>query len=51
MHLSVRYTTAYHYDDPPRRIVQLLRVTPASFTGQYLAPHLRRPETKKRKRA
>ncbi|WP_162806767.1 transglutaminase family protein [Sphingosinicella terrae] len=34
MHLSIHYTTAYHYEDPPRRIVQLLRVTPASFAGQ-----------------
>jgi transglutaminase-like putative cysteine protease len=34
MRLAVNYTTAYHYDDPPRRIIQLLRVTPASFTGQ-----------------
>lgn len=34
MQLSVHYTTAYHYGEPPRRIIQLLRVTPASFAGQ-----------------
>ena len=34
MHLHVNYTTAYHYEVPPRRIIQLLRVTPPSFTGQ-----------------
>ena len=34
MNLSVRYTTAYHYERPAFRLVQLLRVTPASFAGQ-----------------
>jgi transglutaminase-like putative cysteine protease len=34
MNLNVSYTTAYHYDEPTRRIIQLLRVTPASFAGQ-----------------
>ena len=34
MQLNVNYTTAYHYQEPPRRIIQLLRVTPASFAGQ-----------------
>ena len=34
MNLNVNYTTAYHYDEPPRRIIQLLRVTPSSFAGQ-----------------
>ena len=34
MRLSVHYTTAYHYSEPPRRIIQLLRVTPPSFAGQ-----------------
>ena len=34
MHLNVNYTTAYHYHEPARRIIQLLRVTPASFAGQ-----------------
>ncbi|MGZ8282107.1 MAG: transglutaminase family protein [Allosphingosinicella sp.] len=34
MRLTVQYTTAYHYSDPPRRIIQLLRVTPSSFSGQ-----------------
>jgi len=34
MRLSVHYTTAYHYSEPPRRIIQLLRVMPTSFAGQ-----------------
>ena len=34
MHLAVHYTTAYHYEEPPRRVVQLLRITPTSFAGQ-----------------
>lgn len=34
MQLNVHYTTTYRYEQPPRRIIQLLRVTPASFTGQ-----------------
>jgi transglutaminase-like putative cysteine protease len=34
MRLSVLHTTNYHYSEPTRRIVQLLRVTPSSFAGQ-----------------
>ena len=34
MQLAVNYTTAYHYAEDARRIVQLLRVTPSSFAGQ-----------------
>jgi transglutaminase-like putative cysteine protease len=34
MRLSVHYRTAYHYDEPAKRVIQLLRVTPASFAGQ-----------------
>lgn len=34
MHLNVHYTTAYRFSEPIRRVVQLLRVTPASFAGQ-----------------
>ena len=34
MQLAVNYTTAYHYAEPVKRIVQLLRVTPSSFAGQ-----------------
>jgi transglutaminase-like putative cysteine protease len=34
MQLSVSYTTAYHYSQPTRRIIQLLRVSPSSFAGQ-----------------
>jgi len=34
MLLSVHHGTTYHYAEPARRVIQLLRVTPASFTGQ-----------------
>ena len=34
MQLNVSYTTTYRYDEPTRKIIQLLRVTPASFAGQ-----------------
>jgi transglutaminase-like putative cysteine protease len=34
MRLSVHYTTVYRYSEPTRRVLQLLRVTPLSFTGQ-----------------
>lgn len=34
MQLHVRYTTAYSYAEPARRVIQLLRVTPAGFVGQ-----------------
>jgi transglutaminase-like putative cysteine protease len=34
MRLQVHYTTSYSYSDPPRRIIQLLRVTPLSYAGQ-----------------
>jgi transglutaminase-like putative cysteine protease len=34
MQLNVNYTTAYHYEEPTRKIIQLLRVTPSSFAGQ-----------------
>ena len=34
MQLNVHYTTAYKYEQPTRKIIQLLRVTPASFAGQ-----------------
>ncbi len=34
MQLNVRYTTAYGYAEPVRRVIQLLRVTPPSFIGQ-----------------
>ncbi len=34
MQLNVNYTTAYRYAEPTRKIIQLLRVTPASFIGQ-----------------
>src|SRR5690606_7022250 len=34
MQLEIRYTTAYSYAEPVRRVIQLLRVTPPSFIGQ-----------------
>jgi len=34
MHLSIHYTTTYHYERPTLRLVQLLRVSPPSFDGQ-----------------
>lgn len=34
MRLLVDHTTTYTYDHPVRRVIQLLRVTPASFHGQ-----------------
>jgi transglutaminase-like putative cysteine protease len=34
MRLSVQYTTRYRYSTPPRRMIQLLRLTPPSFPGQ-----------------
>lgn len=34
MRLSVEHTTTYSYEFPVNRVIQLLRVTPASFTGQ-----------------
>ena len=34
MQLSVRHVTTYSYAEPARGIIQLLRATPASFTGQ-----------------
>jgi len=34
MRIGVHYTTVYRYTEPTRRVLQLLRVTPHSFTGQ-----------------
>jgi transglutaminase-like putative cysteine protease len=34
MRLHIHHRTAYHYDEPAQRVVQLLRVTPAHFSGQ-----------------
>jgi len=34
MRLHIHHRTAYHYDAPVRRVVQLLRVTPSHFAGQ-----------------
>jgi transglutaminase-like putative cysteine protease len=34
MLLAVHHSTTYTYAEPARRVTQLLRVTPASFTGQ-----------------
>ncbi|HKR24451.1 MAG TPA: transglutaminase family protein [Allosphingosinicella sp.] len=34
MQLIVHHSTTYVYAEPARRVIQLLRLTPASFTGQ-----------------
>jgi transglutaminase-like putative cysteine protease len=34
MLLNVHHSTTYAYSEPARRVIQLLRVTPSSFTGQ-----------------
>ena len=34
MRLGVHYRTSYRYDEAAQRVIQLLRVTPASFSGQ-----------------
>jgi transglutaminase-like putative cysteine protease len=34
MRLNVQYTTTYRYSEPPKRMIQLLRLTPHSFPGQ-----------------
>jgi transglutaminase-like putative cysteine protease len=36
MRLKVDHTTVYRYAEPPRRIIQLLRLTPPSFVGQSI---------------
>jgi len=36
MRLTVQYNTIYRYSVPPRRVIQLLRLTPASFPGQNI---------------
>ena len=37
MRLAITHTTRYAYAFPPRRIIQLLRVTPASFDGHAVS--------------
>ncbi|MGB7404205.1 MAG: transglutaminase family protein [Pacificimonas sp.] len=34
MRINVTHETRYRYDSPPRRVMQLLRLTPESFDGQ-----------------
>jgi transglutaminase-like putative cysteine protease len=34
MRLNIRYDTSYHYSEPARRVIQLLRLEPLSFDGQ-----------------
>jgi transglutaminase-like putative cysteine protease len=34
MHLAIRYTTTYHFEQPASRLVNLMRVAPLSFAGQ-----------------
>lgn len=36
MRILVDYRTSYHYSEPARRLIQLLRLTPTSFTGQHV---------------
>ncbi len=36
MRLIVDYRTSYHYSEPARRLIQLLRLTPPSFTSQHV---------------
>lgn len=36
MHLIVDYRTEYRFTHPQRRVIQLLRVTPANFLGQTI---------------
>jgi transglutaminase-like putative cysteine protease len=34
MRIEIDHTTVYRYTEPPRRLLQLLRLTPSSFVGQ-----------------
>jgi transglutaminase-like putative cysteine protease len=34
MRIQIDHTTIYRYAEPPRRLLQLLRLTPSSFVGQ-----------------
>jgi len=34
MRIQIDHTTVYRYTEPPRRLMQLLRLTPSSFVGQ-----------------
>ena len=34
MRIQIDHTTVYRYTEPPRRLLQLLRLTPSSFVGQ-----------------
>jgi hypothetical protein len=34
MRIQIDHTTIYHYSEPPRRLLQLLRLTPSNFLGQ-----------------
>ena len=34
MRIEIDHTTTYRYAEPPRRLLQLLRLTPSSFVGQ-----------------
>jgi transglutaminase-like putative cysteine protease len=34
MRITIDHTTVYRYAEPPRRVIQLLRLTPSSFVGQ-----------------
>ena len=34
MRIEINHTTVYRYAEPPRRLLQLLRLTPSNFVGQ-----------------
>lgn len=37
MRLKIFHTTSYHYEPPATNVIQILRMTPASHDGQYIA--------------
>ena len=37
MHINVSHVTTYHYEEPPKRIIQMLRLTPRAYDGQAVS--------------
>src|ERR1700676_4182757 len=37
MRLSISHKTTYHYEPPATRVIQILRLTPRNYDGQYVA--------------
>src|ERR1700753_969487 len=37
MRLRIAHTTTYHYEPPASGVIQILRMTPGSHDGQYVA--------------